>query len=144
MKVLNQIWIVLFVALILTSIPLVLADDETPVPGDVVVLSGTEVGQVDSNLQVNVVQVIIGLLGAFAAGGVVGIAGLAVFVDRIRNDHATVTALELLAQSFPPETRKLLKNASDTVTSIGELGSEVLDDIPIIDKIETVPLAGQG
>lgn len=87
-----------------------------------------------SDLSINLVQVIIGLLTAFAAGGVVGIAGLAIFVDRIRDDKATVTALEKLAESYPPNTRELLLGISKTTISLGELGKEIFDDTPVIDK----------
>lgn len=89
---------------------------------------------VDGGYSVNLIQIIIGLLTAFSAGGIVGIAGLAMFVDRIRNDVATVTALEKLGASFPPETRELLKGGSRSLVSIGELGEEVFDDEPIAQK----------
>ena len=60
------------------------------------------------SVRVNLVQVIIGLLSAFAAGGIIGIAGLSIFVQRLQRDTQTVTALELLANSWPPQTRELL------------------------------------
>src|SRR5690349_17224490 len=63
-------------------------------------------------VQVNLVNVIIGLLAAFAAGGIVGIGGLSVFVQRLQKDTHAVTAMELLASSWPPETRELLLGIS--------------------------------
>lgn len=114
------------------SMPAV-AQEVTPEPDEVPVIVVDDAEE----FSVNVVQVIIGLLGAFAAGGIVGIAGLAVFVDRLRSDATTVTALEKLAESYPPGTRDLLLNISRTVDSIGELGKEIFDGVPIVEK-ETV------
>lgn len=85
-------------------------------------------------VQVNLVQVIIGLLTAFAAGGIIGIAGLAVFVERINKNTSTVTALELLQKSWPPETRELLLGISHGLESIGKLGKEVFDGVPVAEK----------
>jgi hypothetical protein len=79
--------------------------------------------------------VIIGLLSAFASGGVIGIAGVAIFIDRIRNDKATVTALENLANSFPPSTKEILEKAFVTTQKIGQLGAEVFDGVPINEKL---------
>ncbi len=90
---------------------------------------------VSDGVQVNLVQVIIGLLGAFAAGGIVGIAGLAVFVDRIRKDTATVAAMESLATSFPPSTKELLERAFTVLEKVGGLGAEVFDAVPIREKV---------
>lgn len=116
----------------MVSMPAV-AQEVTPEPDEVPVIVVDDAEE----FSVNVVQVIIGLLGAFAAGGIVGIAGLAVFVDRLRSDATTVTALEKLAESYPPGTRDLLLNISRTVDSIGELGKEIFDGVPIVEK-ETV------
>jgi len=93
----------------------------------------------DAAVQVNLVQVIIGLLTAFSAGGIIGIAGLALFVERINKNTSTVTALELLQTSWPPETRDLLLGISKGLESIGKLGKEVFDDVPVAEK-ETPPL----
>jgi hypothetical protein len=85
-------------------------------------------------VSVNLITVIIGLLTAFSAGGIMGIAGLAIFVDRINKNTSTVTALELLASSWPPETRELLLGISRGLESIGKLGAEVTDEVPIAQK----------
>lgn len=130
----------LFVLLLLLIVP-ILGQDVEPVPTEVPVQP--EVEQVvvppeavvePESVRVNLVQVIIGLLGAFAAGGIIGIAGVAVFADRIRNDSPTVTALELLAHSWPPGTRELLLQASRGARSIGALGEEVFDNVPFASK----------
>jgi hypothetical protein len=91
-------------------------------------------------VQVNLITVIIGLLTAFSAGGIMGIAGLAIFVDRINKNTSTVTALELLASSWPPETRDLLLGISRGLESIGKLGAEVTDGVPVAAKIVPNPL----
>jgi hypothetical protein len=85
-------------------------------------------------VSVNLITVIIGLLTAFSAGGIMGIAGLAIFVDRINKNTSTVTALELLASSWPPETRELLLGISRGLESIGKLGAEVTDEVPLAQK----------
>ena len=85
-------------------------------------------------VQVNLVNVVIGLLTAFAAGGIVGIGGLSVFVQRLQKDTSTVTALELLQKSWPPETRELLLGISRGLADIGKLGAEVFDGVPVADK----------
>jgi hypothetical protein len=90
---------------------------------------------VTEGVTINLVQVIIGLLGAFAAGGIVGIAGLATYIDRIRNDKATVTALEKLGDSFPPSTKELLERAFRIMEKASSLGVEVFDGVPIADKV---------
>lgn len=136
MKLFNH-KVVLFVLLLMVGLWLsapVWAQESTPEP-DVPVVVVDDANP--SDLSVNLVQVIIGLLTAFAAGGIIGIAGLAVFVDRLRSDTAMVTALEKLAESYPPGTRDILLNVSKTIDSIGELGKEVFDNVPVADK-ETV------
>ena len=124
------------------------ATDEVPVPSQevVVVTQAAEVTVTQAaeappaaetpadGVSVNLITVIIGLLTAFSAGGIMGIAGLAIFVDRINKNTSTVTALELLASSWPPETRELLLGISRGLESIGKLGAEVTDDVPIAQK----------
>lgn len=143
MKRLRLLITIIFMMTIFQGI-ITLAEDVTPpapteqvqeTTSDVMPAPATE----STDLQVDLVQIIIGLLTAFAAGGIVGISGLAIFVDRIRNDSATVTALEKLAESYPPGTRDLLLNISKSVTSIGALGEEVFDGKPVQDK-DTPPL----
>ena len=95
----------------------------------------------NDSLQVNVITIVIGLLSAFAAGGVVGIAGVASYVNRIKDDVSTVTAIEGLANSYPPQTKDLVESIFQTIKNIGELGVEAFDDVPIADKIEP---AGDG
>lgn len=118
-----------------------LPPDLTPIPDPSPVDGGREtviddVREVSPDvLRVNTIQVIIGLLSAFASGGVIGIAGVAIFIDRIRNDKATVTALENLANSFPPSTKEILEKAFVTTQKIGQLGAEVFDGVPINEKL---------
>jgi hypothetical protein len=88
----------------------------------------------DDGMTVDLVQVIIGLLTAFAVGGIVGIGGLSVFVQRLQNDTATVTALEKLGASYPPETKEILLGISRGLENIGRLGAEVFDDVPVAEK----------
>lgn len=95
----------------------------------------------DDAVRVDVVQVIIGLLTAFAAGGIVGIGGLSVFVQRLQNDTATVTALEKLAASYPPETKEILLGISRGLENIGRLGAEVFDGVPVASKAVPDPLS---
>lgn len=88
----------------------------------------------DDGVNVDLVQVIIGLLTAFAAGGIVGIGGLSVFVQRLQNDTATVTALEKLAASYPPETKEILLGISRGLENIGRFGGEIFDNVPVAEK----------
>jgi hypothetical protein len=99
------------------------------IPADEVVPAGNP-----SEVSVNLVNVIIGLLTAFAAGGIVGIAGLAIFIDRIRKDTATVTAMEKLADSFPASTKQILERAFTVLEKASNLGVEVFDATPILEK----------
>lgn len=88
----------------------------------------------NDNLQVNVITIVIGLLSAFAAGGVVGIAGVASYVNRIKDDVSTVTAIEGLANSYPPQTKDLVESIFQTIKNIGELGVEAFDGVPMASK----------
>lgn len=128
----KRLSVVFMVLMLVLGLPMVaVAQDDTPdadVP--VVVTDGEQL----SDVSINLVQIVIGLLSAFAAGGVIGIAGLMVFIDRLRNDVATVTALEKLSASYPPETRELLLSISGAVKSVGKLGEEIFDDVPVVDK----------
>ncbi len=92
----------------------------------------------NDNLQVNVITIVIGLLSAFAAGGVVGIAGVASYVNRIKDDVSTVTAIEGLANSYPPQTKDLVESIFQTIKNIGELGVEAFDGVPMASKTNSV------
>jgi hypothetical protein len=148
MKSLKQVVSVLMLMILLFVLlgggSVAFAQEATESPnGDtvVVVQPVTEVAPVaatdaatDERVRVDLVQVIIGLLTAFAAGGIVGIGGLSVFVQRLQKDTATITALEKLAASYPPETKEILLGISRGLENIGKLGAEVFDDVPVVDK----------
>ena len=106
---------------------------EAPVVEVPVVVSPVVAPAADS-MQVNLISIIIGLLTAFSAGGIMGIAGLALFVDRINKNTPMVTAFEQLGASFPPETKEILLGISRALEKLGQLGGEVFDGVPVAEK----------
>lgn len=82
----------------------------------------------------NVGQIIAGVIAAVTAGGIIGVAGAGVLANRLLQDKATVTAMEKLADSLPPETTLKFLEFFMSVESVANLGTEVFDDVPIVDK----------
>ena len=130
----------MMVLVMLMMIVPVMGQEVTPEPDVAVVVDVPADGVADGDsFSVNVITIVIGLLGAFATGGIVGIAGVAQYVNRIKDDVSTVTAIEGLANSYPPQTKELIESIFRTIKNIGELGVEVFDGVPIEDKV-----AGDG
>lgn len=75
-------------------------------------------------------QIIGGLVAAFVTGGTVGVAGLAMFVGKLRQDHLLKDSLEKLAVSLPSDTlyqvRQLIMLGREAFT----LADEVTDGKP--------------
>lgn len=133
------LWIVALPSLTLaqdevTEIPtetsVVVSDDGGGLDGDIVVETGDDV-------TVNLITIVVGLLSAFAAGGLVGIVGISQYVNRIKDDVSTVTAIEKLADSYPPDTKQLVHDIFLTLQNVGSLGMEVFDGVPIAGKTLT-------
>jgi hypothetical protein len=78
-----------------------------------------------SDVILNVGTVLVGLLGAFLAGGAVGIVGLGALVGRVRNDALLMSSIEKLATSLPPDSlyqvRQIIQLAQNTVSFLDEV-----------------------
>ena len=58
-------------------------------------------------------------------------------IGRIRDDKAVLTALEKLAESWPPETKELLDKIGGALNDLSFIIDEVIDDTPASDKPNT-------
>lgn len=83
-----------------------------------------------TSVAVNIVYVIGGLVAAFTAGGVVGVGGLALFIQRIRDDQVTRTAVEQLALSLPPSTLEGIREIIALVKDTAQLADHLTDGDP--------------
>ena len=65
------------------------------------------------------------MIGAFMAGGIVGVAGLGALVGRVRNDALLMSSIEKLATSLPPDSlyqvRQIIQLAQNTVSFLDEV-----------------------
>lgn len=146
MRKLKMIFVVM-VILALLAMPLVAfaqdaeATDDVPVvtvvtdvEADVAETVGADVEAVvpldSAGFIVNTSQMIGGLIAAFAAGGLVGTGGVVVFVNRIRNDEVTKTAVEHLAMSLPVSTLGTLRDILAGVDATVQLLQDVTDGDP--------------
>lgn len=145
MRGLFRVMLVVFVLLLVVLGAPVLAQDGT----ETVVPDGTQVAVGDplveptapdvTQISINVALVIVGLLTAFAAGGVAGIAGMASYVQRVRNDEGTVIAMEKLAESFPASTLGLINDLAEGTRQLALLVKEVTDGVPVDEKGNNFP-----
>lgn len=107
-----------FILLLLAVMP-VTAQDGTATPAP----DAPVVPVANGSAAINLITLIAGIgVGVVAGGG-----SVLFVVDRLRNDKATVKAVEELAKSFPPETRELLNHLAGFLY-------EVTDDTPFADK----------
>lgn len=79
-------------------------------------------------------QVIAGLFTAAAGGGLIGIAGFGVLATRIRNDTATMSAIEGLAKSVPADVVKVILDTTKSTQAIAGVIEEAFDGIPVASK----------
>lgn len=82
-------------------------------------------------------QVLAGLASAFGIGGVVGIAGVGTIAQRVRNDAATMAAIEGLAKSVPADVAKMALSLARSGEAIAGVVEEAFDDIPAATKTVT-------
>ena len=113
-----SMFILLFL-LLLAPVSVALAQDTTPPPsngGQVVLDIFTALG---------------GILAAFAAGGIVGVAGISLFIQRLRNDTATLNAIERLYTSIPQDAvRDIIRSVIEVWVETGELLDDITDGEP--------------
>lgn len=88
----------------------------------------------DDLVTVNIWQIFTGLFATFAAGGVIGIAGAGLVATRLRDDAATMTAIEGATKNVPPEIAKLLIDLAKSGQAVGDLLIEALDGVPSTSK----------
>lgn len=119
----------------------VAAQESTPEPDQTVqvtVSSGEPSANEGSTVVLSALQVVMGLVSAFAIGGVVGIAGVGILAARLRHDAVTLAAIEKLGDSVPPETAAQIMNLTGqfnaSVNELTALVNEVLDGIPAAGK----------
>lgn len=79
-------------------------------------------------------QVLAGLATAFGAGGIIGIAGVGTVAMRVKNDRATMTAIEELAKSVPADVAKSMLALARSGKAIAEVTEEVFDGVPVGSK----------
>ena len=83
-----------------------------------------------SDVVLNVGTVLVGLVSAFLAGGIVGVAGLSMFIGRVRNDALLKDSIEKLAISLPPDTLYQVRQFVQVWREAGSLLDEVTDGKP--------------
>jgi hypothetical protein len=79
----------------------------------------------------NLWTVIMGTIAAFAVGGIAGISGALALVSRVRNDQATMKAIEGLIDSAPPSVVEVIRDLSKLLSEAGVLLEEVSDGEPL-------------
>lgn len=77
------------------------------------------------NVIVNTWAAITGLVMSFLAGGIVGIAGIGILMNRLKNDQATLNAIEGLVTSAPPAVMEFLQELVRT----GRVTLDVIDTV---------------
>jgi hypothetical protein len=88
----------------------------------------------DATIVLNIWQVIGGVIAAVSIGGIAGIAGVGVLASRLRNDEATMKAIEALANSAPKHVTDALASIGKSTIEIGKLLEEVTDGVPMATK----------
>lgn len=139
--------LIIVCVLLLIVVP-VFAQDATAIPLPEVTAEpgGGSVVDTVENLQefgLNLWTVITGVILAFAAGGVTGLGGAVIIINRVKNDQSTMAAIEGLVNSFPPDTRDVLVKIGDGIAVIGSFVKEVSDGVPVGAK-PTPPQEPQG
>lgn len=130
--------IILFALLTLFAVP-ALAQDATSEPtaaATVAVDAPVEqpAGSADPTITLKWWQVIAGLFTAAAGGGLIGIAGFGVLATRIRNDAATMSAIEGLAKSVPADVVKVILDTAKSAQAIAGVVEEAFDGVPATSK----------
>lgn len=92
------------------------------------------VGSDDPAITLKWWQVIAGLFTAAAGGGLIGIAGFGVLATRIRNDAATMSAIEGLAKSVPADVVKVILDTAKSAQAIAGVLEEAFDGVPVSSK----------
>lgn len=85
-------------------------------------------------ITLNVWQLVTFAVTFFLTGGSVGVVGFGTLAKRMRNDAATMAAIEAIAKSYPPETRQLIERLGTSAVAVGELLVEAADSVPMAEK----------
>jgi hypothetical protein len=113
----------LFLALLFVA-PVMAQDAEPPEP----VLA-------DTTIVLDIWQIIGGVIAAVSVGGIAGFAGAGVLAARLRNDPATLKAIEALANSAPKHVTDALAAIGKSSVAVGELLVEATDGVPAATKL---------
>jgi hypothetical protein len=84
----------------------------------------------DASITLNIWQVIGGVIAAVSVGGIAGFAGAGVLASRLKNDAATMKAIEALADSAPRHVIEALAAIGRSSIGVGELLVEATDGVP--------------
>jgi len=90
-------------------------------------------------------QVLAGLFAAVGVGGVGGVAGAGVIARRMRDNPATLAAIEGLANSVPADVAKLMLGVARSGKEVALLAEEAFDGVPAAAKpgpAAGIPAAG--
>lgn len=88
----------------------------------------------NGSLVLSTLEIVLGVVGIFSAGGVVGVAGAGVVAYRLRTNPSTIAAIEKLGNSVPENTAKQIIELSGgfnkSVNELTLLIVEALDRKP--------------
>lgn len=92
----------------------------------------------EPSVTLSIGQVVLGIVAAVTAGGITGVMGAGVLAQRLKDNPATMKAIEHLGNSVPPETAKqvidVLGAFQSSFNSVTALMREALDRIPADSK----------
>ena len=133
---LRLVFVLLFVLFGVLSVSLAQDATPEPTPTEVVIVQDSAApitGFVKLNsgeVVINLTTVLVGLVTAFGAGAVGGIAGLSALINRVKRDDILKIAIERLYMSTPPSVqqtgRDILNVAKEATTLADELTDGVL------------------
>lgn len=97
----------------------------------------------NGSLVLSTLEIVLGVVGIFSAGGIVGIAGAGVVAYRLRTNPSTIAAIEKLGNSVPDETAKqiidMTSGFNKSVNELVLLVTEALDRQPAETKPPAQP-----
>lgn len=124
----------LFLTLLCATPALAQEADATPEPTPVIEVEPAPVTMPDATITLNIWQLFGGFIAAFSVGGIGGFAGAGLLATRLRNDPATMKAIEGLANSTPKHVTDALTAVGKSAVSVGELLIEASDGVPASTK----------
>ncbi|NJL54399.1 hypothetical protein HC928_03820 [bacterium] len=93
-------------------------------------------------LVISVVTALVGAVALFATGTFAGISGAALYLARLKDDAATITALEKMYDSVPDSVAQRLLDIIELLDTGVDLLHEVTDGEPVVGKLGRIEGAG--